>query len=152
MKWIPAILASLVLAQSAVSQGIIRTTDLMNKTSQGADRGEMFIFHDAAIDTLISRHIESNRIAGAIDGYRIQVFRKAGTTARDEAAKVMARVINEFPDLKAYYEFESPNFFIVRIGDFRTRIEATRVLARVRGTFGDSYLVRQKINLPEKTD
>lgn len=152
MKRIPVLLLFILALRPAVSQSIIRTAELIDKTSAGATGGELFIFHDAAIDTLISRHIEANRIAGAIDGYRIQVFRKAGPTARDEAAKVMARIISDFPDLKPYYEFESPNFFIVRIGDFRTRIEATRVLSRVRTAFADSYLVRQKINLPEKTN
>jgi len=150
MKRMPLILLFLFSQAIAISQVIVRTADLIDRTSSGLNKGELFIFHDAALDTLISRHIEANRVSGAIDGYRIQVYRKAGTGAREEAARIMAKIISDYPDLKAYNEFESPNFFIVRVGDFRTRIEATRVLSTVRRAFPDSYLVRQKINLPEK--
>jgi hypothetical protein len=151
MKIVVTLFLSLVLVSlSANAQRIVRTADLFNTTTDDPYRGDLFIFHDPAIDTLISRHLEANRLAGGIDGYRIQVYRKGHRTAREEADKVMARVIGDYPEMKAYQEFERPNFYIVRLGDFRTRIDAMRALAKVRRSFSDSYLVRQKINLPEK--
>ena len=150
MKRVFLIILSLVLvALSGNAQRIVKTADLFNTGPDNPYRGDLLIFHDPAIDTLISRHLEANRLAGGIDGFRIQVYRRGHRAAREEADKVMAQVISDYPDMRAYQEFERPNFYIVRLGDFRTRIDAMRALARVRRSFSDSYLVRQKINLPE---
>jgi len=147
---VSSIILLLVIAGFTVNaQRIVNTVDLLNTKPDDPYRGDLMIFHDRAIDTLISRHIEANRLAGGIDGFRIQVYRKGHRAAREEADKVMAQVISSYPEMRAYLEFEIPNFYIVRLGDFRTRIEAMRALAKVRRSFADSYLVRQKINLPE---
>jgi hypothetical protein len=150
MKRVLLLILTLVFVSLSVNaQRIVRTADLFKKGTDDPYRGDLLIFHDPAIDTLISRHLEANRLAGGIDGYRIQVYRRGHRSAREEADKVMAQVISDYPDMKAYQEFERPNFYIVRLGDFRTRIDAMRALAKVRRSFSDSYLVRQKINLPE---
>lgn len=151
-RFIPIVLILICCFNSLHAQRVVKTADLFNTGTFDPYRGDLFIFQDASIDTLISRHIEANRLAGGIDGFRIQVFRKAGADAREEAARVMAKVINDYPEMRAYQEFERPNFYIVRLGDFRTRIDAARALSRVRRSFSDSYLVRQKINTPEITN
>ena len=151
-KLVPIILLFIAVLPGLYGQRIMSTSDLLGTGTGYYTRGELFLFQDPALDTLISRHIEANRLAGGVDGYRIQVFRKGHRTAREEADNVMAKVISDFPELKAYQEFASPNFYIVRIGDFRTKIEATRMLGRVRRAFSDAYIVRQKINIPEITN
>ncbi len=130
------------------AQSIVRTVDLF-RSGAGFESGELTIFHDARIDTLISRHIESNRLAGGIEGYRIQVFRRGGQAAREESDKVMARVLNEFPEIKAYRTFQPPNFYLIRLGDYRTRIEAAKALANVRAVFPDSYIIKETVNFSE---
>lgn len=137
-----------VLLPVSQAQSIVRTVDLF-KSGAGFDSGELTIIQDARIDTLISRHIESNRLAGGIEGYRIQVFRRGGQAAREEADKVMARVLNQFPDIKAYLTFQAPNFYLIRLGDFRTRIEAAKALANVRTAFPDSYIIKETVNFSE---
>jgi hypothetical protein len=153
MNKILLILIFLLASGHLNGQSIVKTIDRLNAgqsgNHQGSSSGELTIYQDPAIDTLISRHLEANRLAGGVDGYRIQVFRKSHRTAREEADKVMARLISDYPDLQAYQDFERPNFYIVRMGDFRTRIEAARMLVMVRKSFSDSYIVRQKIKLPE---
>jgi len=151
-RLVPILLLFIVVQAGLYGQRIMRTSDLLGAGSGYNTRGELFLFQDPAIDTLISRHIEANRLAGGVDGYRIQVFRKGHRTAREEADNVMAKAISDFPEIKAYQEFASPNFYIVRIGDFRTKIEATRMLGRVRRAFSDAYIVRQRINIPEITN
>lgn len=155
MKKILPVLLLLLGSGLLNGQSVVRTIDRLNAGHSGSQSavqpGELIIYQDAAIDTLISRHVEANRLSGGVDGYRIQVYRKSHRTAREEADKVMARLISDYPDLKAYQDFERPNFYIVRLGDFRTRIEATKMLTMVRRSFSDSYIVRQKINLPETT-
>lgn len=150
MKKLIVLLLFTIGVQSLTSgQSIIHTIDLFNTTGSSAAAGEVTITQDARIDTLISRHIEANRLASGIDGFRIQVFRKGGQTAREEAEKVMAKVVVEFPDIKAYRDFEPPNIWVVRMGDFRTKIEATKSHTTIRRTFPDSYIIRQRVNYTE---
>jgi len=141
-----------IIESAGFSQSIVRTIDLFGTTGSNSNSGEITITQDSRIDTLISRHIESNRLAAGIEGYRIQVFRRGGQTARDEAEKVMARVVVEFPDIKAYRDFEPPNIWVVRLGDYRTKIEATKIHQTIRRTFPDSYILRQRVNITEKTN
>ena len=125
-RFVPLILFLICCVVTLNAQRVVRTADLFNTGAFDPYRGDLVILQDPAIDTLISRHIEANRLAGGIDGFRIQVYRKAGSDARDEAAKVMAKVISDYPEMRAYQDFERPNFYIVRLGDFRTRIDAMR--------------------------
>lgn len=137
-----------VLLPVSRAQSIVRTVDLFS-SGAGFESGNLTLIQDARIDTLLSRHIEANRRAGGIDGYRIQVFRRGGQAARDEADKVMARVLNQFPEIKAYLTFQAPNFYLIRLGDFRTRIEAAKALTNVRKAFPDSYIIKETVNFPE---
>jgi hypothetical protein len=134
---------------SAGAQKVVRTVDLFQTNSGASQAGNLRINQNPGIDTLISRHIEANRINGGVEGFRIQIFRKGGQTAREEADKAMAKVLSEFPDIKAYLSFQAPNFYLVRLGDFRTKIEATKAHAEIRRVFRDSYIIREKINFPE---
>jgi hypothetical protein len=150
MKKLITILSLLVLLQPLINaQRIVRTSDLFGGSGFASESGYLTIIQHPAIDTLISRHIEANSAAGGIDGYRIQIFRKGGQAAREEADKVMARAIEQFPDIKAYRTFQGPNFWLVRMGDFRTKIEATKAHASVRRAFPDSYLVRETVNFTD---
>jgi hypothetical protein len=137
-----------VLLSVSQAQGIVRTVDLF-RSGSGFNSGDLTLIQDARLDTLISRHIESNRLAGGIEGYRIQVFRRGGQTAREEADRVMARVLNQFPEIKAYLTFQAPNFYLIRLGDFRTRIEAAKALTDVRKAFPDSYIIKETVNFSE---
>jgi hypothetical protein len=137
-----------ILMPVSEAQSIVRTVDLF-RAGTGYDSGDLTIIQDGRIDTLISRHIEMNRQAGGIDGYRIQVFRKGGQAARDESDRVMAKVLNQFPEIKAYRTFQAPNFYLIRLGDYRTRIEAAKALTTIREVFPDSYIIKETVNFPE---
>ncbi len=145
-KLIVTFLTITIVHSLTYAQSIVFTKDLFNTINSSVSSGEMTINQDVRIDTLISRHIEANRLASGIDGFRIQVFRKGGQTAREEAEKVMAKVVEDFPDIKAYRDFEPPNIWVVRLGDFRTKIEATKAYATIRKTFPDSYIIRQRVS------
>jgi len=148
-KLIVVLLFTTVVQSLTMGQSIVHTIDIFDKTAASASAGEITITQDARIDTLLSRHIEANRLATGIDGFRIQVFRKGGQTAREEAEKVMAKVVVDFPNIKAYRDFEPPNIWVVRLGDFRTKIEATKSHTTIRKTFPDSYIIRQRVNYTE---
>ena len=82
-------------------------------------------------------------------GFRIQIFRSANRTAKEESNKERAEFMSEFPDIPSYKEFEKPGYFLVRVGDFRTKVEGTKLLFVVRRKFPNAYLVPDKINFPD---
>ena len=57
-----------------------------------------------------------------------------------------------FPDIKTYRIFDRPNWFKVKVGDFRTREEAAKVYFEILKKYPEAYLIRDVIaySNPEK--
>lgn len=127
------------------AQNGISVIDIMNKGRYGSTKEALVIHQDPAIDTLINRHILANTIKAGIDGYRIQIYRGGHRTAGDDANKIRARFMEDFPDIKTYLVFDKPNWFKVKVGDFRTREEAATVFFKIQARYPDAYLIRDVI-------
>jgi hypothetical protein len=84
-----------------------------------------------------------------MNGFRIQIYSSSDKNAREEAGKIRAEFISEFPDIKSYPSFDKPSYYKIRAGDYRTRIEGTKYLLMVRKVFPDAYLVPDIINFPD---
>lgn len=108
-----------------------------------ADTGKIEIVQDARIKDLMEKQVEINSKA-SIRGYRIKIhFGADKAKAKEAKAKFIAR----FPDVPAYEKYDQPNFNI-RVGDFRTRLEAYRFLKEVQPEFPTSFIVQDEIELP----
>jgi hypothetical protein len=134
------------------AQAFIKTSDLFERS--GAV-GKLTIIQDSAVDTLISRYIISkNKIRTregnqGIWGVRIQIYYSSVRAAREESAKIRADFISKFPDIVSYAEYEEPGWFMVRVGDYRTRAEGYKDLLMIRKGFPNAYLVPSVINYPD---
>jgi len=64
-----------------------------------------------------------------------------------------SRFISRFPKIDTYVEFKTPNFFL-KVGDFRTRLEAEKVKAAIETEFPASFIIKEDVFLPrlEKED
>jgi hypothetical protein len=131
------------------AQFYIRTIDLVANKSEPERPGKLNIIQDPRIDTLLSRNMAANKIKNGMDGFRIQIYIGSDRNAREEAAKAKAKFINEYPDIDSYDRFEKPNWFKVRVGDYRTRHEATKALYEIRRVFKDAYIVEEIIKFPD---
>ena len=104
------------------------------------------IVKDPRIDALVKQ--ESAVIPPAttpqINGYRVQLFFDTDKTAVDDAR---TRFIAMFPKVDTYVQYVAPNYFL-KVGDFRTQMEAERVKAEVASNFPTSFVVKEKVNLP----
>ena len=134
-------------------QGFVRTSDLVKR--QGARVGNLVISQDLAIDTLISRHIIANRKLRTegqqgMQGFRIQIYYSSVRNAREESAKARAEFIEKFPDIKSYTDYQEPGWFLVRVGDYRTKTECYRDLQNIRTVFPNAYWVPTIINFPDQ--
>jgi len=134
------------------SQGFIKTTELFKR--QGG--AILNIIQDQAIDSLISRYVfSSSKIktlegTQGIDGYRIQIYYSSVRNAREESAKVRANFISKFPDLVSYPEYQEPGWFMVRVGNYRTKVDCYKDLIRIREVFPNAYWVQTNIIFPDQ--
>jgi hypothetical protein len=142
------------------SQTIIKTSDLFKKTDANSQSGQLNVYQDPALDTLISRYIysyknleEKNGYAG-MEGWRIQIFNSSSRNAKVDAGNILQEFLNKFPEikypeLKYYTQFALPNYYKVRVGNFRTKTEATKLYLLISKAFPDAYIVPDIINFPD---
>jgi len=125
---------------------------LLFKTSF-AQKGEVIVIKDPLIDSLIAKRIEVYKASGEVKpnkaivsayGYRVQIFYGSD---RREIFSQQARFKGSFPKLNTYISYKEPNYYL-RVGDFRTRLEAQRLMSELRPTFPTLFIFREKINAP----
>jgi len=139
------------------SQTYVSTADLFKKNYSDAGSGKLNIIQNPALDTLLNRYILGFRNQEAknpgMEGFRIQIYRKNIRNAREESNAILALFMSRFPDITTHQLFQDPGYFIIRVGDFRTKAEATRlfVLISKDKEFKDAaYIVPDIIDYPDK--
>lgn len=133
-----------------MAQVYFKTSDLFQTSEANKRGGTLNIIQDPGVDTLISRYVLTNKMLdGQMMGFRIQIYRSSIRTAREESNKVRAEFMIEFPDIPSYVLYDKPAYFLVKVGDYRTKIEGTKQLYLVRRKFPNAYLVMDKINFPD---
>ncbi|HNR42601.1 MAG TPA: SPOR domain-containing protein [Bacteroidales bacterium] len=136
--------AGICLPQEAVSGEYIFDRDTH------AGPGRLTIIQNPGIDTLLNRHTLYNAKLKGMEGFRIQIYNSSNRNAREESGKIQADFISKFPrELVSYASFAEPGWYMIRVGDFRTKTEATKYLLMVRKVFPDAYLVPDIINFPD---
>ncbi len=78
-------------------------------------------------------------------GFRIQIH---FGSERNKAQEVRNDFISSFPETGAYLVYQQPNFK-VRIGDFRTRLEATGFLKKLEARYKSAFIVPDEVKLPD---
>lgn len=132
MRVITAILF-LIFAFVANAQDSTATTANKNLTVQ----------QDAELSTLVTEYKAYNTKRDTRDGYRIQI---TYTDIRDDVYKSKAGMYRQFPELTSYVEYEQP-YYKLRIGDFRTRLEAANYLQQVIVVYPGAFIVKDKIKI-----
>jgi hypothetical protein len=101
------------------------------------------INQEPAIANLLYQYKEYNRKREFGEGFRIQI---TYTDVRDEVYKSKGALYKEFPDLSSYVEYEQP-YYKLRVGDFKSRLEATYYLQLVVTLYPGAFIVRDKIKI-----
>jgi len=132
------------------AQGRYSTAELMRRNNAGFSTGDLNIYQDPGIDSLIGRYILYNIRLRGLEGFRIQIYSSSNRNAKEESGKVSADFMSRFPDIHCYPPvFDKPSYYKVRVGDYRTRIEGTKYLLMIRKVYPDAYLVPDVINFPD---
>lgn len=109
------------------------------------DTGKIELVQDYKIRELLDKHIEVNA-KSSLKGYRIKIHFGSD---KAKASEIKAKFISKFPDIPAYGPiYDQPNFN-VRVGDFRTKLEAYKILKEVQVEFPSAFIVQDKIELPK---
>lgn len=109
-----------------------------------ADTGKVELVQEYKIKELVSKHIDVNSKA-PIKGYRIKIHFDSD---KNKAKEIKAKFISKFPEIAAYEKYDQPNFNI-RVGDFRTKLEAYKALKEIQAEFPSSFLVQDEIEMPK---
>ena len=122
----------------------VLATPCFSFSQSASDTGKVQIIQDQKITELINKHIEINSKA-PIKGYRVKIHFGAD---KNQAYDVKKKFLEKFPDVPAYAKYDQPNFNI-RVGDFRTKLEAYKFLKEVQVDFPSAFLVQDEIELPK---
>lgn len=99
------------------------------------------VIADPQISSLLYKYKEYNLKKEFNEGYRIQI---TYTDVRTDVYNSKAATYKEFPELASYVEYEQP-YYKLRVGDFKTRLEATYYLQQVITLHPGAFIVRDKI-------
>lgn len=103
------------------------------------------VIRDPRVDTLVSRYKEVHSRKESIDGYRIQII--AGSN-RTNVYQVKSQFYKLFPDITQYLIYQAPNFKL-RVGSYRTRLEAQKDLEQIIPEFKGAFIIRDEIKISE---
>lgn len=109
--------------------------------------GTVEIIEDAKISKLVKKHILINDSLGTIPGYRIQLVFTSGVNGKKLAQEVETDFMRKYPGTEAYLLWDSPNYK-VRVGDFRTRLDALKFQDEIKKDFPNAYILQDDIKLP----
>jgi hypothetical protein len=135
-------------ASLCTAQDFVKATDLIGGPYRSQGSGRVDIIQEPGVDSLLSRYILYKKNNGT-DGHRIQIYASSARNAREESARIRAEFISRFPDIPSYSKFDPPGYYKIRVGDYRTKTEATKYLIAVRRIYRDAYLVPDIINFQD---
>jgi hypothetical protein len=118
-------------------------------------KGVVTVVKDPKIDSLIAKRAELNKKEADITirangpivsqmGYRVQIYYGSDRRA---VYREQAKFASLYPDLISYITYREPNYYL-RAGDFRTRLEAQKLMAELRSIYPTLFIFREKINAP----
>lgn len=99
---------------------------------------------DALARSLADRYRKVSSTKMTRPGYRIQIYFGSD---RVKAQEIRTEFMRTFPEQGAYLIYQQPNFK-VRVGDFRTRIEAQGFLKSLYDRYVPSFIVSDEVKLP----
>lgn len=108
--------------------------------------GKVEIVQDERITQLSGHYLKVSQKNNSIDGYRIQIFFDSGSNSKKKASEIRDEFQLNYSGVKAYLSYKEP-YYRVRVGDFRTLIEAVGFQKKIGGNYPNSFPVKDKISL-----
>lgn len=116
---------------------------VVSQSSAMGQTGRVRVTGDVAVNQMVEKHIELNSKTKTIPGYRVQIASFSGTSSKSNAFGLRDRFMTDHPTVQAYIIYDEPNFK-VKVGDFRTRLEAYAFLQEIKETY-KGYIIKDNI-------
>lgn len=142
----------LFLSVALLFTGFLQAQDVLG-TQSSIDSvknidGLVEIVADSRIDSLLLIHAEMGQQKQGIKGYRVQIFFDSGNNSKRGAMDAREAFLERYPTVAAYLTFKEP-YYKVRVGDFRSRIEAEGFLRKIQREWPNAFSVEDLIQFPE---
>ena len=125
-------------------------SNIQDEADSTATMARPYVTLDEDIQMLLNVYRELMNNERGIPGFRVQVFMDSGTQARLRTQRARAEFESKYPEVKAYITYDEPNFKL-RVGDFRTRLDARRFMEEIAEDYpaGSVYIVLDVIHFPD---
>jgi hypothetical protein len=100
---------------------------------------------EKGIDNIEQQYVGSWKKVKKIDGFRIQITSFAGANSNTSIEKITVQFTNQFPDIPCYKSYLAPNFRL-RVGNYRTKLEAFRALQKISPAFPGAFVIKEQID------
>lgn len=114
--------------------------------NEGA-RQKVTVIEDPRIISLVLKHKYLNEKQKPV-GWRVQIFFESGNNSKSRAYNKKGIFMAMYPNVGVYLMFQSP-YYKVRVGDFRSRMDAEGFKQKLLGEFPDAFVVKDEINFPD---
>lgn len=147
MKTILVLATSCIIALNSNAQG-----DKLNKTlpAVGAQAAKDTISErisytmDGKVERYLSFTDSLDRAKLKNTGYRIQIYSNSGPAAKEAAVKQQSEFLKLHEKTPSYTKWSYPNW-VVRVGDFRTKLEALEMHLAIRELYPASFIISDEI-------
>ena len=117
-----------------MKQTIILLSFIAIAFGANAQSGHVTVKGDVAATQRVEKHVELSSKVKTIPGFRVQIASFSGINSKTNAFNLRDKFSLDFPETQAYIVYDEPNFK-VKVGDFRTRLEAYVFLQHIRADF-----------------
>lgn len=134
MKYVIAILVLGLFTNSLLAQAKVELTDSVKV-------GSVTYVADDRVDDMYQLYLKENEKEPVVQGYRIQL---ASGQDRNNINAAKTKFYSKFPTMRPFITYQQPNFKL-RVGAYRTKLEAQRELLEIHQEFGDAFIIRDDI-------
>ena len=99
---------------------------------------------EPGVERIQEDYVNNWRKISTVDGYRIQIAAYSGLNSRSQAEAAKNSFNGMFPYIKANIIYTEP-YFKVRVGNYRTRLQAYKDLESIKLSYPGAYIVPDKI-------
>ncbi len=113
-----------------------------------SQEGSLKIVKDDKVDWLVKQHKLVNEKKDGVEGYRVQIYSDSGSGSKLRTERAQKEFDDEYPEVGSYLIYEEP-YFKIRVGNFRTRLDARRFLEEISAEYDYAFIVSADIEFPE---
>lgn len=92
-------------------------------------------------DSRIDQLNENYKSSYKLNGFRVQIY---SDTKKQPARQIRAKFKNTYKEVEAYEDWQQP-YYKVRVGDFKTKLEALKFQLEISDKFPNSFIVKDII-------